>query len=660
MNTVQFKKRTILRFLYAIIFFISVITVISAQTVEEYDKRGDKYFNEKQYSLAVTEWIKALEIDPDNIEIQQKIESVFEEKKKKDLAVQLVKKNLREIKKDIDDGNPEKGKEKSDAAVRNFIIAYRIDPNDPELQLLKKRVTKTRNEINVAIQKQRLSRENKRKYAEYHSKALEARDKKDFQNAIVWYDRMLEIFPDDTVARQGKYEANLAMQSRLKYEKIKQYLDNGIELYNKGEYTAALNEFREVIRIDPGNPDADSYITRIDEKLEEQYELERKLSQAEQFYQSGDRNAKANRFDDAREDYKTVLSLIPDFRDTKIRLAALDQQQKDFEERMKKETLEKINQEFQKGLSYLAQSEFREAISSFELVLQYDPNNQLAKRYIATAKEALNLERQDIIDSESPYYSVVKSLEKSGELYYDSGQYSRSLEQWERILKLFPNNAVATEYLLKCQLKLNPDLFHRYAREQIEQGKNLLEKKQYNSALRKFEIVQSISPDYPGINELIASTQRTKPEIPDVISAAVSTTPGSPPAPTAAPAEIQRRYDSGMYYFRQGGKDNILKALSEFRWVARNDPRNVKAIININNIESQLRLGSASNKKETGNRLSEDQKALVRKYYLNGINYYTANRFPEAISEWRKVLSIDPGHEKAKNNIRKCLLLMEQ
>jgi lipopolysaccharide biosynthesis regulator YciM len=59
-------------------------------------------------------------------------------------------------------------------------------------------------------------------------------------------------------------------------------------------------------------------------------------------------------------------------------------------------------------------------------------------------------------------------------------------------------------------------------------------------------------------------------------------------------------------------------------------------------------------------RFSDRQKELIRKYYFRGINYYSSNKFEKAISEWRKVLAIDPGHQKSKNNIRKCLILLRK
>ncbi len=58
--------------------------------------------------------------------------------------------------------------------------------------------------------------------------------------------------------------------------------------------------------------------------------------------------------------------------------------------------------------------------------------------------------------------------------------------------------------------------------------------------------------------------------------------------------------------------------------------------------------------------LTAKQRELVNKYYYNGINYYTNNNFQKAIEEWRKVLAIDPGNVKARNNIRKVLAFMER
>jgi len=93
------------------------------------------------------------------------------------------------------------------------------------------------------------------------------------------------------------------------------------------------------------------------------------------------------------------------------------------------------------------------------------------------------------------------------------------------------------------------------------------------------------------------------------------------------------------------------------KWVVSKDPENVKAVVSVNKIEAQLRIGSGA-EKTAKTKLTPEQERLVRQYYYSGINYYSNNDFKRAVAEWRKVLAIDPNHEKAKNNIRKCLVLL--
>jgi tetratricopeptide (TPR) repeat protein len=86
----------------------------------------------------------------------------------------------------------------------------------------------------------------------------------------------------------------------------------------------------------------------------------------------------------------------------------------------------------------------------------------------------------------------------------------------------------------------------------------------------------------------------------------------------------------------------------------------MKALIALNKIESQRRTGSTVEADRPGARLTDAQRKLVSEYYFKGISYYSSNNYEKAIEEWRKVLAIDPGNEKAKSNIRKCLELIKR
>ncbi|MFW6366270.1 MAG: hypothetical protein ACOC2H_07355, partial [Spirochaetota bacterium] len=623
-------------------------------SVEQIDRRAQEYYEQKKFARAIAEWIRALEQDPDNIEIQQKIEMVYEKKREKDLALQKSKKFLREATAALDEDKPEEGRELTEDAIQHFVIAYRIDPMDTDLILMRDRLSRTQKKAKLEIEKKRLNEQKRREYEQYHERAVALMDEKKFEESIEYWDRMLSIFPDDEAAVQGKRRANLALQSRLKFEQIQRLMASGITNFDSEEYITAQSEFNEVMKLDPGNPEARDYLARIDSLLEEQDREEQKRIQAERYYHSGLTNTEENRFNEARDDFESVLALIDNYKDTVSRLEKLDELEKEYREQMRLRNLERINEQFQRGLLYLSQAQYTESIAAFQNVLDIDSGNTQAQKYIRTAKEALAEERKDVVDEESPYYELVQSLIESGKKYYDEGEYQKSLQQWERILNLFPSNTVATEYLLQCQFKINPDIYRRFAKEQIDEGKKLLSQRNYTRARRKFEIIKNISPDYPGIDSLI---EQSTPKERIVIPQTASAPPPSERTERVPAAVIEQRYNRALQNYSNG---NLDAALADFRWVVNNDSQNVRAIININKIESQMRLSAADTAGERRDTLTAEEKTLVRQYYFNGITYYSRNQFPEAIAEWRKVLTIDPDHKKAKNNIRKCLLLMQQ
>ncbi|MBN2436209.1 MAG: tetratricopeptide repeat protein [Spirochaetes bacterium] len=639
------KKSSHYIFFILILFFFNLY----GQTVSELDNRAQRYYEAGEYERAIVDWITALEKSPGNKQIQHKVEMVYNRKRTRDLAFERSKKFLRIARTHLEKKEAQKSLDNADKSIENFITAYRITPRDPEMQILRARVERMRADALQELERQRLHAQMKKKYDAHYAAAQEFMENKEYENAITEWDAMLVIFADDNIAKEGKRKATLALQSRMRFEQIKRLTENGIRLFEETKYQESLHDFEEILKLDPGNPDAENYIAKIDDILEEEQKLERKRLQAERYYSSGLQNSSEYKFDQAREDYEMVISLIEDYQDAKSRLAGLDKLEEEYNERIRQQNLDKINRQFQAGLLYLAQGDYESAVTAFENIIEIDPANDQARRYVKTSKEALAQEKEDIIDESSPYFSLVSTLISSGKLYYERQEYRKSLDQWERILNLFPNNTFATEYLLKCQLKLNPDIYRKFAAEQIEEGKKMLKQKNYPRALRRFSIIKSISPDYPDIDNLIASAKPSKPQIP--IPAG---TP--PPRITVSPAEIEQRYNRGIELYRNG---DFKKALNEFKWVVKNDPQNTRAIINVNKIESEIRLSGNPARKRSAT-LSEEQKKLVRQYYFAGINYYSQNKFAEAVSEWRKVLAIDPNHDKARNNIRNCLLLMKQ
>jgi len=645
---------------HIIFFFVSILFLslsVFTQSTSEMDRQAQKYFENKEFSKAVSIWLNILDLDPENKEIQKKIEMLYELKQKKDLSLERAKYNYKISKRAIlknrskkvslaqAEKNLNRSKSQSVVAFSNFIKAYRIDPKDPEMQLIREDMERLEKIIASEEKRLRLSiamREKARKLTLLAQKAMEDSQ---FKIALGHWNSILEFMPENVEAIEGKRQAKIAIDNIIRYESIKRFITSGVLLFGQKKYNESRQDFMNVLQLDPENGTAEDYIEKIDDLINEGKRLAQRRRQAENFYSSGLKNIRNNRFDDARDDLENTLSLVPNYKDARARLASIDSLRKAYEQREQARRLRLINIEFQNGMIALTEGNYKGAISAFEKTLKLDPANKLALVYIQRAKDAQRQVDEEIVDENSPYFDFVNSLIVSGNKLFSDGKYSESKKRWEQILELFPKNKLAATNLLKCEIKLNPGQRNLFAQRVVDEGRALIKKRDILGARRKFELAESIYPGYPGIRALLSQVGRKGAFVP------------AENYSRADKKEIDRRFNLGMSLYRRGGADNIRKALAQLKWVATRDPGNIRAVVSVNKIEAQIRSGSSGvTSPKSG--LTPRQERLVRRYYYRGINYYSNNDFKRAIGEWRKVLAIDPNHTRARNNIRKCLVLL--
>lgn len=637
----------------AIVIFFLILSAsfgLRSETIEEMDKKAQEAYEKKEFNQAIALWLSILDIDTENDKIQKKIEMIYEIKQKKDLALQKAKLNY-SFARGVLKTDFKSAKAFALSSFDNYITAYRIDPKDEELQNIKEDMKRLEDEIRVEEEKERLSRANRERRERLLAEAVKFMDEKKYPEALKNWEEILSFFPQDKDADEGRRKCQMAIDNKIKFEKINNFMAKGKELLIKKDLNAARLEFVQVLSLDPRNREAKDFIEQIDEKFEAARMGEQRKQQAENLYQSGIDNLKRSRFDEAQEDFENSLAFIKDYKDARERIKTIPALKKQFQEMENAKKFERINREFQDGLIALSEGRYKDAIAAFDTTLVLDPKNERARGYLKQAKEAQSLAEEEVVDENSPYYNIVNTIILSGKRLYNSGNYDESRKNWNNILKLFPKNRIATEYLLRCELKLNPEAFKTFAVRVLEEGNDLLKKKQPKQALKKFELIRSIAPDYPGIDKLIAQTGITK-------EAGI----GGGGAAALTPAErgdLERRYRIAINLYQQGGKENSEKALTELQFIAKRDPDNIKAVISANKIEAELRFGPAKGGDVPGKKqLTAEQKELAKKFYYSGISYYSNNNFNKAVDEWRKVLAIEPDNIKAKNNIRKTLILL--
>lgn len=628
------------------------VTILPSYTEDTADmnrKAGDLY-EQKKYNQAIALWLDILTVEPENQRVMQKIEEVYEIKQKKDLAYQKSKFDYRISKINLRKEDEEKiefGISTGWDALNSYKTAFRLDPNDADVKGMRERMGALEKEIIAAEESMRLSRAIKMRIQELKVLARDKTEKRDYENALKDWEEVLGYLPNDTESNEGKRNCMLAIENRIRFEKVKGFLAKGKELFDIQQYKSARNEYTQALDLDEKNREAVDYIEKIDELLEEKLLFEIRLQQAENLYKSGIDNLQATNFDQAQEDFESILALLKDkdYRDTKQKLASIDLLRKEYMVKEKQKRLAMIDEYFQEGMIAFSDSKFNIAIAKFDKTLSLDKENKSARTYLEKSMQALKQKQEEVVDEDSPYFNVVNSLILSGRELFNAGKFVESTKKWERILHLFPKNSIAREYSMKCYYRINPDKLESFSRMLFESGQKLLAAKDYKQALEKFQLLKTVNEMYPAVDEYIARAKNIPAEYQEEGVAPVDR------------EEIERKYRAALALYQRGGKENIENSLAAFRWIVQKDPNNVKAVINVNKIESQLRIERGGVQAGIA-QLTPEMRRKAQRHYYNGISYYTGNNYKKAIEEWQKVLLIDPGNAKAKNNIRKTMAFL--
>ncbi|MCL1834262.1 MAG: hypothetical protein FWG49_07155, partial [Leptospirales bacterium] len=342
------------------IFFTSL--PIYSQNIQETDKQAQEYFDNKEFSKAITLWLSILDTDPNNAEIQKKVEYLYELKQKKDLELEKSKVYYKIAKMEISknfaeelpfneaDKNFKTAKKNATVAFDSFITAYRIDPKANEMQLIRDDMQNLEKMLSSEEKKLTATREKRDKVAELTLLAKTAMNERRFYDALNSWEKALDLISENMEAIEGKRQAEIAIDNIVRYENIKRSIASGISYFEISEFDSSRQDFMHVLQLDPGNNTARDYIEKIDDAINSKRKYEQRLVEAEVFYQAGLTNLKDNKFNEARDDFENAIALIPNYKDTEKRLSSIPQLRSAYDAKEKERMLKRINEEFQSGL----------------------------------------------------------------------------------------------------------------------------------------------------------------------------------------------------------------------------------------------------------------------------------------------------------------------
>lgn len=453
--------------------------------------------------------------------------------------------------------------------------------------------------------------------------------KNSFKDALKEFNLALSIDPNNQKAREGarKIEEDLAERAR---KEIAANLSKGDKFMAEGKYMEAKKSFDAVIAIYPEHIPAQEELKKI-AKLA--------YTAKEKHMSAGENAFSGGKYYKASVEYRKALGYDPDDKGLSERL----------DESLKKLS-EQVSPLLKEAQGHEDSRRFTEAIIAYEKVIDIQPDHKGALEGKARASETLEKTFNEALSD--------------GRKYAKAGDLQKAAESYSIALELKPANDVALSELKAISGRLQKVLSDRLA-----DAASALRAGRYGEAVSNYKAVLIIDRENreaaAGLQnatrlrnealgkKMAAGIKAYKDDIYSQAAAAFSEALQIDPANAEAQKllrDTRARMEESITPWLKAGIDAYKKgdmdaAIVSFKKVLNVDPGNREAREYLGKMDVQKTKASVAKE--------------VEKHYLKGIELYTEGKHREAMESWKKVLELDPRHEKALLNIEKAKRKME-
>lgn len=223
------------------------------------------------------------------------------------------------------------------------------------------------------------------------------------------------------------FSESLFAQETVDQETIKQHIDGGRRYYRQRQYKKAIEEWENVLKLDPENLKVKKYISRAQSKIGGVEELSTGKSESQ-----------------------------------------VDQP-----------AVSKVDDLIDQGRNFYRDGQYEMAIKIWEEAYKLKPDSKRLTRYLLKAREKVSggtdaPSVSTVPDTTSPFEGRPSSEEdiiSKGKEFFRKGEYQRAIEEWERALKLQPDNKKVKRYIGKAKKNLEVENIERKRMEKADAEK---------------------------------------------------------------------------------------------------------------------------------------------------------------------------------------------
>jgi len=297
------------------------------------------------------------------------------------------------------------------------------------------------------------------------------------------------------------------------------------------------------------------------------------------------------------------------------------------------ERKQKVKENYESGVKHYSQGELLRASIEFNAVLEIEPEHKEAKKYLELIRKRL----EDIVNK-GEFRTVSELYYAQGAIFYINGEWAKAISQWKNALKLDSSNKELSEFIKIAEKRRHQEEALEKAEVLYRDGSAHYNEGKIEEAIKELQEAVKLNPQHMKAQDYLA---RAKEKVATV----------SKEEEEKSRREIMdKHYFQGIDYYAEG---KFKKAIEEWDEVLGIDPEHKGAKEYIDKARDKIASANSRREKERLTiRKPEEEKIEV--YYKQGINYYLAGEFKEAIKQWQEVLKIEPSHKGAIEYIAKA------
>ncbi len=263
---------------------------------------------------------------------------------------------------------------------------------------------------------------------------------------------------------------------------------------------------------------------------------------------------------------------------------------------------------YMKGINAYIQREFKAAAYYWKRVLEINPQNDKAQKYMEKAFDK---------------YNAMQTYFYNGLAQFNVNNYTNAITDFQETLMINPNHEKAIYYLNLCYQTLSLFDKNKNVNEMESQVTKLMQENEFRKAVAMYKVLVMLDPDNERLLLALADAE-SKLKSADMVD------------------ELQIHLEAA----RQFSKDQkYVASIAEWEKVLLIEPSNEEAKTGIERDKKAL--------------IEQDRREKINTFLSQGVDEYMNQKYKEAKNSFQRVIQIDPKNNTAKDYLLKIDTLMK-